>query len=392
MGYGIRYDPKNQANKPLMTSSQESVDSLASIEDLFSDSDSEDGVFLRGIHEEISATPSPQIPQQVNINPHCNTDNISRLREALRSSSDNAIHTSNENRATAEFTKNLNRASQPVLQSTPEITKKNPEMFHRNITSAAGSLHGEQTNVNSDGAKNIEQRSEANATPVASISKPIGFQNPPQNLANVRTVEAGLHGALRNDNVARQFVPPEAMAGASERTNPNSDANNALGESYSGLGAATEMYTADSLTNNYSNINNVPGMSETAQGNRNMEAITQTHELTNSNSSSFGQSSVDSQTFLAPVNGQENVAAEVGQDVVISGDDVGQFVMVNGELKFINPTTGFEINLPEGVHIIPENFIPPPGSFEIPMQEDGSFIFPDGTQFIPVHVEPAPNL
>jgi len=69
----------------------------------------------------------------------------------------------------------------------------------------------------------------------------------------------------------------------------------------------------------------------------------------------------------------------------ISEDEIGQLVSINGEIKMISPATGQLIELPLGVHIVPQGIPLNPNTYIIPELDDGTYILPDGTQLIPIH-------
>lgn len=69
----------------------------------------------------------------------------------------------------------------------------------------------------------------------------------------------------------------------------------------------------------------------------------------------------------------------------ISEDEIGQLVLINGEIKMLSPATGQLIELPVGVHIVPQGIPLDPNTYIIPELDDGTYILPDGTQLIPIH-------
>ena len=98
--------------------------------------------------------------------------------------------------------------------------------------------------------------------------------------------------------------------------------------------------------------------------------------------------SVPTQQEMGQTNGTIDQTG-INESEIIPEEAVGQFVLVGDELKLINPSTGYPIDLPEGISIVPEH-CSLPVTIPVPALDDGSFVLPDGTQFIPVQVEPLP--
>ena len=70
----------------------------------------------------------------------------------------------------------------------------------------------------------------------------------------------------------------------------------------------------------------------------------------------------------------------------IQVQQLGQFALIAGEMRLMSPASGQVMHLPLGVQLMPESAILPPGVVEVPSLSDGTFLLPDGTQLIPIHV------